>query len=110
MTQQVRPHWPAVFSIAAGIFVIVTTEIMPIGLLVPISGAFAVSTGTAGLMMTVPGLVAAVAAPVATVATARVDRRTMLGVWMVTLVGANVVCAVATSFWMLLTALGSPIA
>jgi predicted MFS family arabinose efflux permease len=107
MTQQLNeiwPHWPAVFSIAAGIFVIVTTEILPIGLLVPISGAFAVSTGTAGLMMTVPGLVAAVAAPVATVATAQVDRRTMLGVWMVTLVGANVVCAVATEFWTLLTA------
>jgi len=88
----------------AGIFVIVTAEILPIGLLLPISAEFAVSAGTCGLLMTVPGLVAAVAAPLATVATARVDRRVMLSVWLVVLTASNVVSAVASEFWMLLAA------
>jgi predicted MFS family arabinose efflux permease len=88
----------------AGIFVIVTAEILPIGLLLPISAEFAVSAGTCGLLMTVPGLVAAVAAPLATVATARVDRRVMLSVWLLVLTASNVVSAVASELWMLLAA------
>jgi predicted MFS family arabinose efflux permease len=97
-------RWPAVWSVMAGIFVIVTAEILPIGLLLPISTEFAVSPGAAGLMMTVPGLVAAVAAPVATVAAARVDRRLMLSVWLVVLAASNLISAVASEFWMVLAA------
>ncbi|MDT5107863.1 MAG: hypothetical protein QOI25_5376 [Mycobacterium sp.] len=97
-------RWPAVWSVMAGIFVIVTAEILPIGLLLPISAEFAVSPGTSGLMMTVPGLVAAVAAPLATVATAHVDRRLMLSVWLVVLAASNLVSAVASEFWMVLAA------
>ncbi|MDT5002600.1 MAG: hypothetical protein QOK12_4705, partial [Mycobacterium sp.] len=97
-------RWSAVWSVMAGIFVIVTAEILPIGLLLPISAEFAVSPGRCGLLMTVPGLVAAVAAPVATVATARVDRRLMLSAWLVMLAASNLVSAVASEFWMLLAA------
>jgi predicted MFS family arabinose efflux permease len=100
----VARRWPAVWSVMAGIFVIVTAEILPIGLLLPISAEFAVSPGTSGLMMTVPGLVAAIAAPLATVATARVDRRLMLSVWLVVLAASNLVSAVASEFWMVLAA------
>ena len=89
-------RWPAIWSVMAGIFVIVTAEILPIGLLLPISAEFAVSAGTCGLLMMVPGLVAAVAAPVVTVATARVDRRMMLSVWMVVL-AASPCCATSRS-------------
>lgn len=53
----------AVVSVTLGIFSIVTTEILPIGLLTSIGSDFAVSDGTAGLMMTMPGLLAAVSAP-----------------------------------------------
>jgi predicted MFS family arabinose efflux permease len=97
-------RWPGVWSVMAGIFVIVTAEILPIGLLLPISAEFGVSPGTCGLLMTVPGLVAAVAAPIATVATARIDRRVMLSVWLVVLAASNLVSAVATEFWVLLAA------
>lgn len=41
----------------------VTTEFLPIGLLTNIAPSLGVSTGTAGLMVTMPGIVAAVAAP-----------------------------------------------
>ncbi|GHF95143.1 MULTISPECIES: MFS transporter [Amycolatopsis] len=98
------PRWPAVFAVTAGIFAIVTTEILPIGLLTPIAAAFGVSAGTAGWTMTVPGFVAAVAAPVVTVATGRVDRRLMLTVLMVLLAAAGFLAAAAPAFWVLLTA------
>ncbi|MFB9690571.1 MFS transporter [Amycolatopsis plumensis] len=98
------PRWPAVFAVTAGIFAIVTTEILPIGLLTPIAAAFGVSAGTAGWTMTVPGFVAAVAAPVVTVATGRVDRRLMLAVLMVLLAAAGFLAAAAPAFWVLLTA------
>jgi predicted MFS family arabinose efflux permease len=97
-------RWLAVVSIMAGIFAIVTAEILPIGLLLPIASEFAVTPGVSGVMMTVPGFVAAVAAPLATVATARVDRRTMLMVWTALLVVSNLICAVAADFWMILAA------
>ncbi|MFB7830520.1 MFS transporter [Streptomyces sp. NPDC056056] len=85
-----------------GIFSIVTTEILPIGLLTTIGAGFAVSDGTAGLMITMPGLLAALSAPVVTVATARVDRRLMLGVFMFLLAVANFLAAAAPDYWLLL--------
>lgn len=97
-----RHAWPAVFAVMAGIFVVVTAEILPIGLLTSIGSGFAVSDGVAGLTMTMPGFLAAVAAPLVTVATARLDRRVVLCGLMLVLLVANVLAAVATAFWVLL--------
>ncbi len=71
-------RWLGVVAVTLGIFTIVTTEILPIGLLTPIGTDFALTPGRTGWLMTMPGLVAAVAAPVVTVVTARLDRRLML--------------------------------
>lgn len=92
----------AVLSVMLGIFSIVTTETLPIGLLTSIGSDFAVSDGTAGLMMTVPGLLAAVSAPLVTVATARVDRRLMLGAFMLLLALADFLVAAATDYRLVL--------
>ncbi|MFJ9768587.1 MFS transporter [Streptomyces erythrochromogenes] len=94
--------WLAVSSVMLGIFSIVTTEILPIGLLTTIGSGFAVSDGMAGLMMTMPGLLAAVSAPVVTVATARIDRRLMLCVFMLLLAVANFLAAAASDYWLVL--------
>jgi predicted MFS family arabinose efflux permease len=104
MTAPPITRWPAVFAVTVGIFAIVTTEILPIGLLTPIADGFGVSAGTAGWTMTVPGFVAAVAAPAVTVATGRVDRRLMLGVLMLLLAVAGFLAAAAPVFWVLLVA------
>ncbi|MEQ0559941.1 MFS transporter [Amycolatopsis sp. NEAU-NG30] len=104
MTAPPITRWPAVFAVTVGIFAIVTTEILPIGLLTPIADGFGVSAGTAGWTMTVPGFVAAVAAPVVTVATGQVDRRLMLGVLMLVLAVAGFLAAAAPVFWVLLVA------
>ncbi|RSN71683.1 MFS transporter [Actinomadura sp. WAC 06369] len=94
--------WPAVLSVTLGIFSIVTTEILPIGLLTSVGSSFAVSDGTAGLMMTMPGFLAALAAPALTVATARVDRRAMLCALMFLLAAANFIAAAAPAYWAML--------
>ncbi|WP_367139394.1 MULTISPECIES: MFS transporter [Streptomyces] len=94
--------WLAVSAIMLGIFSIVTTEILPIGLLTTIGSSFAVSDGMAGLMMTMPGLLAAISAPVVTVVTARIDRRLMLCVFMLLLAMANFLAAAAPDYWLLL--------
>lgn len=95
-------HWPAVLSVMMGIFAIVTTEILPIGLLTSIGSGFTVSDGTAGLMMTMPGYLAAAAAPAVTVATARIDRRLMLCACMFLLAAANFIAAAAPAYWAVL--------
>ena len=93
--------WLAVLSVMMGIFSIVTTEILPIGLLTPIGETYQISDGTAGLMMTIPGLLAAVAAPTVTVWTARLDRRLMLCVLMLVLAMADFLAAVAPAYWVM---------
>ncbi|GAA3146896.1 putative MFS family arabinose efflux permease [Kribbella aluminosa] len=97
-------QWYGVGAVTLGIFAIVTTEILPIGLLTPIGADFALTPGRTGWLMTIPGLVAAVAAPVVTVATARLDRRLMLCALMVLLAAAGFLAAAAPFFWLELTA------
>ncbi|WP_328404535.1 MFS transporter [Nocardia sp. NBC_00403] len=95
-------RWLAVFAVMLGIFSIVTTEILPIGLLTSIGTDFTISDGMAGLMMTMPGLLAAVAAPLITVAAARIDRKLLLCACTLLLVLANAVAAIAPDFWLVL--------
>ena len=67
--------WLAVFSVALSATVFCTTEFLPVGLLRYISEGLGVSAGAAGAMVTAPGLLAAIAAPVLTVMAGRLDRR-----------------------------------
>jgi predicted MFS family arabinose efflux permease len=93
--------WLAVISVMMGIFSIVTTEILPIGVLTSIGSTYQISDGTAGLMMTMPGLLAAVAAPTVTLASARLDRRSMLCALMLVLAIADFLAAVAAAYWVM---------
>ncbi|WP_406312588.1 MFS transporter [Streptosporangium sp. NBC_01639] len=93
--------WLAVGSVMLGIFSIVTAEILPIGLLTSIGAGFDVSDGAAGLMLTVPGILAAIAAPVVTVATGRLDRRLMLCALMLLLAVADFLAAAAPAYWVM---------
>lgn len=96
--------WLAVLAVTLGIFSLMTSELLPVGLLTPIGTALGVSGGTAGLMVTVPGLVAAVSAPLVTVATGRIDRRIVLVVLIGLMGAANLASAFATSFTVVLVA------
>ncbi|MFD5397181.1 MFS transporter [Streptomyces sp. NPDC127097] len=95
---------PAVGALAAATFTVVTSEMLPVGLLTPIGRELRISAGTAGLTLTVTGLVAAVSAPLLTVLAGRRDRRAVLVALMGTLAAANLLAAYAPNVVVLLVA------
>ncbi|MGA4841890.1 MFS transporter [Streptomyces sp. G45] len=95
---------PAVLAVAAATFSVVTTEMLPVGLLTSLASGLDVSDGTAGLTVTLPGVVAALAALLLPVAVRRADRRTVLCGLMLLLGAANLLSALAPSFAVLLVA------
>lgn len=104
MEQVQTPRWWAVVAVMIGIFLLVTAEQLPIGLLSQVASSLGVSPGMAGLMVTVPGVVAAFSAPLLPVAVGRLDRRIMLTVLMMVMVLGSVLSAFASSFSLLLAA------
>ncbi|MFG2314866.1 hypothetical protein [Streptomyces tendae] len=50
-----RRGWLGVAAITASLFVFLTTELMPVGLLTPLSEDLDISVGVAGLMVTAQG-------------------------------------------------------
>src|SRR5437868_683142 len=99
-----RSAWLAVGSIAVGTFAMVTTEFLPIGLLTDIGAGLRVSDGTAGLMVTMPGVLAAFAGPALIVASGRLDRRTVMVTLTAILVASNLLAAFAPNFGTMLAA------
>ncbi|MEV6037453.1 MFS transporter [Nonomuraea sp. NPDC052116] len=99
-----RNHWIAVSAVAFGTFLLVTAEQLPIGLLTPVGSALSVSEGAAGLMVTVPSIVAAVAAPVVPVLVGRLDRRLLLVALMGLMTLANLASALAPDYPLLIAA------
>ncbi|GAA3707618.1 MFS transporter [Streptomyces tremellae] len=96
--------WAAVVSVAFCSFSLVLSEFLPIGLLSDISAGLRVSSGTAGLLVVMPGLAAMVAAPVATLAAGRIDRKTVL-VALAALIGlSNLLGAVSPGLGVMLAA------
>jgi len=93
-----RASWPGVLSIAIGAFALVTTEFLPVGLLPAIAAELGVTEGIAGMMVTVPGLVAAAAAILVTVGIGRADRRFVLWGLTGTMLLSNLIVALSHSF------------
>nr|WP_290700500.1 MFS transporter [Halomonas sp. UBA3074] len=104
MEQEQAPRWWAVVAVMIGIFLLVTAEQLPIGLLSQVASSMGVTPGMAGLMVTVPGVVAAFSAPLLPVAVGRLDRRIMLTLLMVVMVVGSVLSSLASSFSLLLAA------
>lgn len=90
--------WFAVLSVAVGSFAFVATEYLPVGLLPQIAHDLNVTPGTAGLMVTTPGLIAAISAPALLIAAGKINRRFILLMLSVLLLASNIVSAVAPSF------------
>lgn len=97
-------RWLGVGAVASGTFAMVTLEQLPVGLLSSVGSDLHVSEGVAGLMVTVPGLVASAAAPLLPVAIRRLDRRLVLIGLISLMVVANVLTALAPNFPTLLAA------
>src|ERR1700731_87807 len=90
--------WLAVGSVTIGAFAFVTTEFLPVGLLPQIARDLGVTPGTAGLMVTIPGVIAAISAPGMMLGAGRIDRRQILLMLSVLLLGSNLISAFASNF------------
>ncbi|MCA6973883.1 MFS transporter [Pectobacterium carotovorum] len=94
--------WLAVVAVGLATFSVVTTEMLPVGLLTPIADTLQTSTGTAGLMISLPALLAALFAPLVVIASGGMDRRRILCGLLTLLVIANITSALASNIgWML---------
>ncbi len=94
--------WLGVAAITASLFVFLTTELMPVGLLTPVSLSLGISVGVAGLMVTLYGVSAGLGVPFIVAWTRRVDRRLLLATLLAVLTLGNVVTGVSPSYPLLL--------
>lgn len=95
-------QWLAVLAVAVSAFAFVTGEFLPVGLLPQIAQDLGVSPGVAGLMITTPGVMAAIFAPTLIVSAGRMDRRYVFLLLTAVLLLSNIVCAMATNFALML--------
>lgn len=100
----VRSAWMPVIAVGLATFSVVTTEMLPVGLLTAITGTLGVSTGNAGLMISLPAMLAALFAPFVVIASGGVDRRLILCGLLALLVIANLASALATDLVIMLAA------
>ncbi len=94
----------ALYALTVGAFGIGVTEFVIMGLLLQVSGDLGVSIPTAGLLMTGYALGVFVGAPVLTLATRRLPRKTTLLVLMAIFTLGNLACALAPTYGLLMAA------
>lgn len=102
--KHVRSSWTAVIAVGLATFSVVTTEMLPVGLLTSIAGTLNITTGSAGLMISLPALLAALFAPFVAIAAGGLDRRWVLCGLLALLVLANLVSALAPNLVIMLAA------
>lgn len=109
LTQDTPPSqkhgsWLALITVAVTAFALVTSEFLPIGVLNAIATDLNVSIGTAGLVITLPGIMAALAAPLVPISVKTLDRRYLLIGLTAIMVVANLLTAMSHSFtWLLIS-------
>ena len=94
----------ALLALTAGAFGIGTTEFVIMGLLMQVSSDLGVSIASAGLLISGYALGVAVGAPLLTIATRRVPRKTVLLALMAIFTLGNLACALAPNYEMLMAA------
>jgi DHA1 family inner membrane transport protein len=95
---------PGLLALAVGAFAIGVTEFAPMGLLPVIANGLGVSIPTAGLLISAYALGVVIGAPLMTLTTGRVPRRTLLIALAGIFTAGNLLAAVSTSYGMLLAA------
>jgi predicted MFS family arabinose efflux permease len=100
----VPAHWPAIASLALGVFSLVTAEFLPASLLTAMAADLGVSEGAAGQTVTATALIGAIAAPSIPVLTRRMDRRAVMIALSFTLLLSNVMAVIASDLVTLLVA------
>jgi len=94
----------ALFALTAGAFGIGTTEFVIMGLLLQVAASMHISVAVAGLVISAYALGVAIGAPVLTILTRRLPRKTVLVALMVIFILGNIACAIAPDFYSLIAA------
>ncbi len=94
----------AVYALTAGAFGIGTTEFIIMGLLLQVSADLGVSVSTAGLLLSGYALGVFVGAPILTISTRKLPRKTVLIALMAIFTIGNLACALAPDYWSLMAA------
>jgi predicted MFS family arabinose efflux permease len=97
-----QPAWGAVFSMALGVFGLVTAEFLPASLLTPMAADLRITEGLAGQAVTATAAVALVTSLLIATVTRRMDRRYLLLAFSVLLICSNVLVAAAPNLGALL--------
>ena len=95
---------PALYALTAGAFGIGVTEFVIMGLLLQVGADFQVSVAAAGLLISGYALGVVVGAPLVTILTGRMPRRSVLIGLMVVFTLGNLGCALAPSYGWLMAA------
>lgn len=95
-------RWLAVGTITLGTFVMVTSEFLPVGLLGTMAHDFGAPEGRTGLLLSVPGLVAAISAPAFAIFAGKLDRRLVLAGLMLSIALSDLAVAHSPRLWMAL--------
>lgn len=96
--------WMAVMCIGLATFAVVTTEMLPVGLLTTMAESLNTTIGKAGMAISLPALLAALFAPFVVIASGGTDRRIILRWLLLLLVIANIASALAPGIISLLAA------
>lgn len=94
-------RWSAIAVLALSTFLVVTAEMLPVGILTPMSAGLGISAGTAGFSLAVTGVVAALAAPFVARVIGDLDRRRVLVAAALLLAVGNLITAAAQGFTVL---------
>ena len=97
-------NWLAILVLAISTFIIVTTELAPVGLLTPMAKDFGVSESQIGVTVTIYAWVGAFSAILASVFLGNIAKKTLLIVLITILLASNTLSATVTTYSMLLVA------
>jgi predicted MFS family arabinose efflux permease len=97
-------QWAATIALAVGIFILITIEELPIGVLSVMAPDLGVSEGVGGLAVTVPGVLAGVVAMLTPVIAGGLDRRLVLVIALASVVVSCALSVIAPNFAVLLLA------
>ncbi|KRW62492.1 MFS transporter [Pseudomonas sp. TTU2014-080ASC] len=95
-------QWLALISVSMGAFALVTSEFLPVGVLNDVATDLNISSGDAGLMVTLPGVMAALSAIFTSVGIRALDRRYLLIALTLLMIVANILTSFASDFGTLL--------
>ncbi|MGQ2903323.1 MAG: MFS transporter [Neoaquamicrobium sediminum] len=96
--------WLSVVSLTVGSFALISSELLPMAVLTPMSADLGVTEGAAGQAVTLTALFAGIAAPTVALIVGRVDRKLINLTLCALVVASNIAVSITSEFSVLLAA------